>query len=285
MTDEVPELFVEKLALGELPDDEAQAVRAQLGDDASPRLAAIEASNQEILREHPPERTAAKIDRRLAALDEPPRRQSATRMTMLASAAVLVAALVPIWLLVGSDDPAPSDSPPTIARGIPGGVPGGIPGGVEVGPDGSGHKETVYLKGDAQLIVERVADNRAEMMHEADAAQAGDQLQVSYRAAGSPHGVIVSIDGAGVATLHFPAQPDGTTELAQGGKIPLSTSYELDDAPGFERFFFVTADDDGPIDVDTVLKAAQRLAASPTAERGPLALPTRLRHQSLRLVK
>lgn len=65
---------------------------------------------------------------------------------------------------------------------------------------------------------------------------------MSYVAAGRAHGVIVSIDGRGQVTLHFPADAGAPTALESGRAVPLSHSYELDDAPLFERFMFVTAE-------------------------------------------
>jgi hypothetical protein len=61
--------------------------------------------------------------------------------------------------------------------------------------------------------------------------------------------LIASIDGAGVVTLHYPANADApalATALAQK-PTSLPQAYVLDDAPQFERFFFITSED--PIEV------------------------------------
>ncbi|MEX1366528.1 MAG: hypothetical protein AB1Z98_25615, partial [Nannocystaceae bacterium] len=153
------------------------------------------------------------------------------------------------------------------------------PGADDQGP------ERIYLKGDPQLVVDRIENLRPVTMRDQDPAAAGDRLQVSYRAAGFAQGAIVSIDGAGVTTLHFPATEDASPRLDQWGRIPLAESYELDDAPGFERFFFVTvAQDEPPLDVARVLDAARSLAASDGLE-GELSLPEGWRQQSLVLRK
>ncbi|AEE16552.1 hypothetical protein [Treponema brennaborense] len=73
-----------------------------------------------------------------------------------------------------------------------------------------------------------------------DSAAAGDLIQISYVAAGG-YGAIFSIDGNGIVTRHFP-DTDVSAELSAGKEIPLDFSYELDDAPVFERFVFVTAE-------------------------------------------
>ena len=45
----VPDLLVEQLVLGELPEAQAQSVRARLAADNDPRLERLEASNTDIL--------------------------------------------------------------------------------------------------------------------------------------------------------------------------------------------------------------------------------------------
>ena len=86
----------------------------------------------------------------------------------------------------------------------------------------------------------------------------GDVLQLGYVAAGARYGVIASLDGRGHATLHFPAESELSTRLStDGGAILLDEAYELDDAPTFERFFFVTSNE--PLDAARVLEALHRL--------------------------
>ena len=112
--------------------------------------------------------------------------------------------------------------------------------------------------------------------------QAGDRLQLQYRAGDRGHGAIVSIDGRGVATLHFPSSPAASTRLREGGLVALDHSYELDDAPAFERFVLVTADE--PFSVATALDAARWLARSGDPQHTELPLPASL-HQTSFLVK
>ena len=88
----------------------------------------------------------------------------------------------------------------------------------------------------------------------------GDLIQLTYVAEKSKHGVVFSLDGAGSVTLHWPERPDGSTLLKTDGETPLLHAYELDAAPLYERFVFVTSD--RPIDVNRVLKAARELASN-----------------------
>jgi hypothetical protein len=81
--------------------------------------------------------------------------------------------------------------------------------------------------------------------------------------------VIVSIDARGGVTLHLP--PGGErAALLKSGHALLDQAYELDDAPGWERFYFVTGET--PFAVADVVNAARKVAA-PGAPRAPAALP------------
>jgi len=71
-------------------------------------------------------------------------------------------------------------------------------------------------------------------------AKAGDLLQLAYIPAGKTYGVIFSIDGSGIVTLHHPESKGNSSILKQEKKNLLPSSYELDNAPDFERFFFIT---------------------------------------------
>ncbi len=95
-------------------------------------------------------------------------------------------------------------------------------------------------------------DSKEELAAEAIASE-GDVLQLSYVAAGRDFGVIFSIDGRGEVTEHF-AGP-----LTPNGNHPLDHAYELDDAPGFERFVLVASET--PLEKAAVLERARAMAA------------------------
>lgn len=122
------------------------------------------------------------------------------------------------------------------------------------------------------VLFRRNADTTVEVLIDGTHAQAGDLVQAAYLAAGNVHGVIVSFDGDGDVTLHYPAQTDETTQLRPSGMTPLDHSFELDDARDFERFVFVSTPDHD-IDVSAVLQAATDLAGSDRALTRRLALP------------
>jgi hypothetical protein len=277
----IPTWLLERALLGEVPADRADEVREILerDPDERARLAELERSNAEILAELPPAAVAAEVARRaaLAARAQgvaPPNGHPAPRarrrMRVLSGSFAVAAGAVVVAVAVGRQVGWPD-------RAAPLDRPVGGPG--EVGP------EVTQVKGDPMLLLHRKRGAVVERLAAGQAtARAGDRLQISYRAGGARHGVILSLDGAGGVTLHFPALAGGSTRLAGKGLVSLDHSYELDDAPGFERFWFLTAAE--PIDVASVLAAAESLARDPQrAAQGRLALPPELRQLSYTLRK
>lgn len=246
MSARVPDVLVERLALGELDDAEAKRVRARLEAAGElDRLEAIDRSNAEILSAHPPAAIRAEVERRANTQGAP---EPAANGWRYVAVPLAVAAAAVAFLVLRPRDPGSTN--PVIAS-------------ADVGSDTEGGTR---IKGDPRLLVYRKADSGTELMSAEAQAGEGDLLQVGYQANGATAGVILSVDGRGSVTLHHPLQPDGDPSLKDGGKITLRESFELDDAPEFERFFFV-ARDEGPVDVRAVLEVARELAADPARRR------------------
>jgi hypothetical protein len=241
----LPEWLAERAALGEAPDVELDPARRR----------ALEASDRAILDALPPAMVAAEIERRLRARR---RRELPRRIAVgaaLAAAAVLFVVfavrLPPVKQLAVIDPP-----------------------------------ESTRIKGDPRLVVHRKSGDAAERLDDGARAAPGDVIQLSYVAAGRRFGAIVSIDGRGAITIHLPDAKAAATaaELGQGGAVPLADAYELDDAPGFERFVLITSR--RPFSAETVRAAAARLAAEPAAARSQrLDLPAALEQHSFVLRK
>ena len=134
------------------------------------------------------------------------------------------------------------------------------------------------------LVIYRKRPQQIGRLPDGAAVASGDTVQVSYVAAGNHHGVVVSADGSGVVTLHHPAQASGSTQLLPRGEHPLPHAFQLDDAPAFERFFFVTSAR-RPIDVATVMAAAEAWAVDPSLDKARLPLTDELQQASLTLRK
>ena len=136
--------------------------------------------------------------------------------------------------------------------------------------------------GTARLLAYRQAGEQAEKLDPDAVVHAGDVIQLRYNAGGARYGVIASIDGSGGVTLHFPASAGAPTDVASGTRT-LPDAFALDDAPRFERFFFVTANE--PLDVAGTLDALRVLARRGDAADAVLDVPAAVHQTSFRLRK
>ncbi len=250
----VPDILIEQLLLGELPEARARQLRED--PEVRARLAELQASNREILERYPPEvmvkRIGWRLERERQGHARPTRRWTLPRLAPAAGFAALLLAAGAVLVTVA----------PWRER-----------------------TELTRLKGSRpHLVIYRKTDGGAEALAEGSGIRAGDVLQIAYVAASRKYGVIFSIDGRGVLTLHYPASPASPGLLAEQGEILLDYAYRLDDAPGFERFFLVTSDRTLP--VAEVLEAGRRLATDPRqARRSSLGLPAGLEQWSVLLAK
>lgn len=245
-------LLLEKYRLGELTDAEMIRLEAQYPDkkQLQKELDALEESDAEILKKYPPRDMAAAISEKLAA-GAPEEENSkikafpafkAFRYTAVAAAAALVIVLGISFL----NNPAATST-----------------GGMVAASDGLA-KERVKGLNPSLKIYRRTGDS-AEILANRDAAYERDLLQIEYIAGSFRYGVIFSIDGRGTVTMHFPTYAGIAAELDHNGAVLLPYSYELDDAPDFERFFFITGG--SSFDIDEVLDAAYELASDGKASR------------------
>jgi len=238
----IPDLLLERFVAHDLPGAEAAVLDAAIRRDPAlaARVEAIRTSNIEILVQYPAEKVAE------AVLAGDPLSSWAGMMRIVvplaATAAVLVAMLVPAT----HDEVKQTEVPAT------------------------GPGESVRLKGDPQILVFRMEEKGPVPLDFGAPARAGDLLQIGIRPADASHGVLLSIDGRGAVTLHFPDGPAKSTALTaeETGVHMLPRSYQLDDAPRFERFVLVTST--SPIDVKTILGVASGAAGERDA---PLDLP------------
>jgi hypothetical protein len=265
----VPELFVEQLRLGEATKERAAALQAEAGaDEVARRVDDLARSDGEILARYPPQEMAARIRERAASsagesaarselhIAPPSRRRIslAARIGMPLAAAAAVTLAVAFLPRLLSLAPAPA----------------------------AAVSEGVRVKGTPELLVYRKGSAGAELLADRGLVKPGDWLQIKYVPAGRSYGAIVSIDGRGAVTLHFPESPSGSTRLEGDKAAALEHAFELDDAPGFERFFFVTSRQGFAAAV--VVAAAERLAKA-GARAGSLGLPEGFEQTSELFVK
>lgn len=240
MMDKISDFTLERYLLKELPGRQLEEITRRLESDPQlkQRLQALEQSNAEILKQYPSRqmshliKTQASVQARAKA---PARRLGFMPLLGLAAAATVVVAVSPyLW-----DNLA----------------------------------DTTRTKGAAaSLFIYRKLPSGAELLKNKAVAKPGDLLQIAYLSQQDGCGVILSLDGRGAVTLHYPAGDQSSTQLTVKRKTVLPLSYELDDAPGFERFFLITSPSELP--VAAIMASARQLARDARqAMNQPLALP------------
>jgi hypothetical protein len=132
----------------------------------------------------------------------------------------------------------------------------------------------VRLKGSPEISIYRSADvatarsDGAEKLEDGDVASSGDELQIEYNAGDRLYGMIVSIDGRGYTTLHYPIVPSDGPELTVGSTQQLPVAYVLDDAPEYENFYFIASAESFSVPrvLDQIRGMAGRFVANPDLE-------------------
>ncbi len=265
---DVSDLLLARYRLGELPAAEAEALAARLGPAEHARLAAWAAEDEALLAQHPPAQVAAEVARRAGAAQAERRDRAFGWLTGrgLVGAGLALSAAAAAVLAWGGLGQAPTPDGAGLAGPAP--IAAADPG--------------VRAKGDARLLVFRNAGAEPELLLDGAPAKPGDAIQLGLIADGAAHGLIVSLDGRGTVTRHWPEVGAADAALAEG-RVVLDFSYVLDDAPAFERFVLVTAPT--PVDAPVVIQALAALVGQPDADVTPLTLPEGWRQTSITLRK
>jgi hypothetical protein len=261
--DHIPDIVLERYRLNELPPADAARMAGEIGRDARlrERLEALDRSDHEL---------DAHLDR--------------LRTRLAASSVRGVRLLERRSLGEGGQPDLSANRVRSIAWPIPAAVAIGVvlaavvwqtraPFVVPEQPDsGTDRIKGTAVSGRPALAVYRRTNDGSEQLADGTVAHAGDLIRVGYRSAGHSYGVIVSIDGAGAVTMHLPPAGTRAAALKNEPTVLLDQAYELDDAPRWERFYFVTGD--AAFDAAPVLQAARDAANAHSQQPPPdLALP------------
>ncbi len=117
-------------------------------------------------------------------------------------------------------------------------MPQDMPPGTSIAPPGNAAgQDGVRLKGqEPELRLYRSTPQGPERMRPGAPAAAGDVLQAEFHPGDFAYGAIASVDGNGSVTLHWPPRADDGTAWSALPGHRLPKAYQLDAAPGFERF-------------------------------------------------
>jgi hypothetical protein len=221
-------LYYEQVYLGETPTANGpESIDSGASHERSEALGAIERSNADILAAYPASAARKAVEERLKARESTSpgkRAQGKPRVlrfpTAMAGLAAACCVLAVSYLSLNGIAARNSNAALAVAT----------EGSGAIRAKGVGPRLFVYLKeGDG-----------ARLLAPETRVSAGDVVQISYVADGDSFGAILSVDGGGVVTQHYPESGDLAGELTQTGEVPLDFSYRLDDAPRFERFFLVS---------------------------------------------
>ena len=266
----ITDWMLEQYVLAELPADDMRSIRQQASQDAAlqARINQIHNSNRALMRAIPPQAFAASVANAVAADKSSSTQQRQQRrqrqshfwaqvtgwwqqnMGSRAWTTIGAAALMSVFVIMLL--PTIINTPQTAS--------------VQVTEEG------VRLKGlTSSFRVYRLEQDEPHRLSVQNPLQAGDLLQLSYVAAGQAYGYLVSVDGNNVITVHL-ANAGQSVALLSDGEVRLAEGYKLDDAPGFERFIFVTSPE--PFPTEIVDRAINALLDSQTADYGQLVFPT-----------
>lgn len=126
------------------------------------------------------------------------------------------------------------------------------------GPDGEREKG-----GRPQLRAYLDTPEGPRLLEDGAEVRGGDVVQLAYVAAGASYAVLLSVDGVGEVTLHYPTSVEDAALAIPRVEARLPYAFRLDETPGAERFFLVTSRE--PLDAHTVVAAAESLARNRTA--------------------
>jgi len=232
---EIPDWKCERYLLNELDDGEMERIRraAETDEALRARLGALRKSNREILEKYPAGWMGRRIEEKLgdgrtAPAARPRVRRGRFPRLILVPAGLLAVAAFSIFVL-----------------------PGLLPTGDQV--PGAG---ITRIKGPgSQLRLYKKVVTGSRLLKSGDTAAPHDLILLQYQTEARGYGAIVSVDGRGKITTHLPARGTQAASIEPGRSHLLEYSYELDDAPLWEIFFFVTSA--APFRIASVVEALE----------------------------
>ncbi len=247
----IPDWKLEKYLTGDLPAEEMREIRDMEATDEifAGRVKMMREDNAAILKKLPFEKLSEKMDA-MSARAGASRNGAGNvvnfRLVKFAAAAALVLAVVSVALFSQRELTAPA-------------VEGNGAQVMDVAmvTEVENSMGDTRIKGlDARMEVWKKIGDSAVQMSNLDEAREGDEIQLRYSVPEKCFGLLFSMDGNGTLTMHM-AEGNKAIALEPGKMTTLPFAYKLDNAPKFEKFFFLTSRDAFELnasDVDAVLK-------------------------------
>ena len=264
----IPDWKLERFLTGDLPEKEMNEIRELEATDAmlAQRVKMLREDNKAILNKLPFEMLAAKIDAvdagtvtetavaaNLGTAKENAgnAEKNAPRFSIMkfAAAAVFVLAVALVAFLAQRETSMMNERVGSDVAAV------GGPQNTQVALAET--QSDTRIKGmDARMEVWKKTPAGIVQLNDLDSVGEGDEIQLRYSVPEKCFGLLFSMDGNGALTLHM-GNGEKAVELAPGKMNSLPFAYKLDDAPYFEKFFFVTSPKEFAVeekDVDKLLK-------------------------------
>ena len=241
----IPDWKLERFLTGDLPEEEMNKLRELEANDAvfANRVKMLREDNKAILSKLPFETLAANLGTGAA--------KNAVRFTLVkfAAAAMFVFAVALTAFFAQRET--------SVMNERVGSDVANVNGSQNTQVALAENESDTRIKGlDARMEVWKKTPAGIVQLNDLDSVGEGDEIQLRYAVPEKCFGLLFSMDGNGALTLHM---GDGVkaVELAPGKMNSLPFAYKLDDAPYFEKFFFVTSPKEFAVeenDVDKLLK-------------------------------
>ena len=253
----IPDWKLEKYLTGDLPAEEMREIREMEATDEifAGRVKMLREDNAAILKKLPFEKLSEKI----ATM---PGRSNAGagnavrvnfKLVKLAAAAALVLAVVTVALF--SQRSLSEQGATVLANNA--NMANSVNGAQVMEVAMADQNDAVRIKGlSARMEVWKKTGDSAVQMENLGEAREGDEIQLRYAVAEKCFGLLFSMDGNGTITMHM-GHENRAVELEPGKMTTLPFAYKLDNAPKFEKCFFLTSKSEFELnagDIDASLK-------------------------------
>lgn len=247
----IPDWKLERFLTGDLPEEEMNKLRELEANDAlfANRVKMLREDNKAILSKLPFETLAEKIADATDAAGNAAKNAPRFTLVKFAAAAMFVFAVALVAFFAQRET--------SVMNERVGGDVAAVNGSQNTQVALAEIQSDTRIKGlDARMEVWKKTPVGIVQLNDLDSVGEGDEIQLRYAVPEKCFGLLFSMDGNGALTLHM---GDGVKaiELAPGKMNSLPFAYKLDDAPYFEKFFFVTSPKEFAVeenDVDKLLK-------------------------------
>jgi len=258
----IPDWKLERYLTGDLPESEMREIREMEATDEifAGRVKMLREDNRAILKKMPFERLSEKMEARELGSGRGMNGAGMNgagnvvsfKFVKIAAAAALVLAVVSVALF--------SQREIGLAQSANDGaqvMDVAMADAALTGDNAFGEASDTRIKGlNARMEVWKKTGDSAVQLANLSEVREGDEIQLRYAVPEKCFGMLFSLDGNGTLTMHM---GDGSQAIAlEPGKMTtLPFAYKLDNAPKFEKFFFVTSRDSFDVDasnLDALLK-------------------------------